>query len=102
MPVDAIASSRLIYATTPIKRLPLVKSRLKHDYGKTVTFDYLSHRDGCHRIAEYETQVCIDRFVQHIPEKHFRMINFYDLLVNRVRGQWHQKPTRYQASNRNP
>lgn len=36
----------------------------------------------------YETEEFIDRFVQHIPDKHFRMINFYGFLANRVRGQW--------------
>ncbi|WP_414144386.1 transposase [Burkholderia territorii] len=37
---------------------------------------------------EMDTQAFIDRFVQHIPDKHFRLINFYGFLANRVRGQW--------------
>ncbi|MEX3582781.1 MAG: transposase [Burkholderia sp.] len=71
-----------------IKRPPLSQSRLRHYDGKTVAFDYLNHRDARHRIAEYETQAFIERFVQHIPDKHFRLINFYGFLANRVRGQW--------------
>lgn len=71
-----------------IKRPPLSQSRLKHYDGKTVAFDYLNHRDGRHRVEEYETQAFIERFVQHIPDKHFRLINFYGFLANRVRGQW--------------
>ncbi|MEX3605703.1 MAG: hypothetical protein VB142_03525 [Burkholderia sp.] len=31
------------------------------------------------------------RFVEHVPDKHFRMINFYGFLANRVRGQWPPK-----------
>jgi Putative transposase/Transposase zinc-binding domain len=71
-----------------IKRPPLSQSRLKHYDGKTVAFDYLNHRDGQHRVAVYEHDEFIERLVQHIPDKHFRMINFYGFLANRVRGQW--------------
>jgi len=71
-----------------IKRPPLSQSRLKHYDGKTVAFEYLNHRNGRHQVAVYETEEFIDRFVQHIPDKHFRMINFYGFLANRVRGQW--------------
>ena len=71
-----------------IKRPPLSQSRLKHYDGKTVAFDYLDHRDGKHRVAVYEKEEFIARFVEHIPDKHFRMINFYGFLANRVRAQW--------------
>jgi hypothetical protein len=71
-----------------IKRPPLSQSRLAHYDGKTVSFDYLDHRTGKHRTAHYDGEEFIGRFVQHIPEKHFRMINFYGFLANRVRGQW--------------
>ena len=70
-----------------IKRPPLSQSRLKHYDGKTVAFEYLDHRSGKHRTAHYDTEEFIDRFVQHIPDKHFRMINFYGFLANRVRGK---------------
>nr|WP_028232028.1 transposase [Paraburkholderia mimosarum] len=55
-----------------IKRPPLSQSRLKHYDGRTVAFDYLNHRDGRHRVAQFEMETFIDRLVQHIPEKHFR------------------------------
>jgi hypothetical protein len=71
-----------------IKRPPLSQSRLKHYDGKTVAFDYLDHKTGKHRTAHYDAEEFIDRFVQHIPDKHFRMINFYGFLANRVRGKW--------------
>jgi hypothetical protein len=70
-----------------IKRPPLSQSRLKHYDGKTVAFDYLDHRTAQHRTAHYDTEEFIRRFVQHIPEKHFRMVNFYGFLANRVRGK---------------
>jgi hypothetical protein len=70
-----------------IKRPPLSQSRLKHYDGKTVAFDYLDHNTNTHKTAIYETQDFIHRFVQHIPDKHFRMINFYGFLANRVRSK---------------
>ncbi|MEX3583119.1 MAG: transposase [Burkholderia sp.] len=66
-----------------IKRPRLSQSRLMHYDGKTVTVDYLNHRGGQHRIAECETQAFIGRFVEHIPDKHFRMINVYDAGITR-------------------
>lgn len=69
-----------------IKRPPLSQSRLKHYDGRTVAFDYLNHRDGQHRVAMYETEEFVARFVQHTPDKHFRVINFYGFPANRVRG----------------
>lgn len=69
-----------------IKRPPLSQSRLRHYDGKTVAFEFLDHRTGRHRIAVHDTDAFIDRFVQHIPDKHFRMINFYGFLANRLRG----------------
>ncbi len=71
-----------------IKRPPLSQSRLKHYDGKTVAFDYLDHKTGKHRTALYDKEEFIGRFVQHIPDKHFRMINFYGFLANRVRGKF--------------
>lgn len=71
-----------------IKRPPLSQSRLEHYDGKSVAFRYLDHRSGKHRTARYATDEFIGRLVQHIPDKHFRMINFYGFLANRVRGQW--------------
>lgn len=70
-----------------IKRPPLSQSRLRHYDGKTVAFEYLDHRTGQHRLAVHETGEFIQRFVQHIPDKHFRMINFYGFLANRLRGK---------------
>lgn len=70
-----------------IKRLPLSQSRLKHYDGRTVAFEYLNHRDGQHRVAMYESEEFIARFVRHTPDKHFRMVNLYGFLANRVRGQ---------------
>ena len=74
------------YLGSYIKRPPFAQSRLKHYDGKEVLFEYLDHNTNQKKTATFETQVFIDRFVKHIPEPNFRLINYYGILANRVRG----------------
>ena len=70
-----------------IKRPPLSLSRLVHYDGKRVIFNYLNHTTDNHEQATFEAEEFIARFTQHIPDKHFRLINYYGFLANRVRGK---------------
>ena len=70
-----------------LKRSPLSQSRLAHYDGKTVTFNYLNHRNQKYQKATFDTNEFIHRFIQHIPDKGFRMILYYGFLVNRVSGK---------------
>ncbi|MFM0386965.1 transposase [Paraburkholderia dipogonis] len=85
-----------------IERPPLSQSRLKHYDGRMVAFDHLTHRDDRHRVAVYETEEFIARFIQHIPDKHFRMINFRGFLANRGRDQWLPRCMRCRISPSRP
>ena len=69
------------------KRPPLSQSRLKHYDGKKVFFDYLNHKTKNHEEACYEKEEFIGRFIKHIPDKYFRMINYYGFLAQRVSGE---------------
>jgi hypothetical protein len=70
-----------------IKRPPLSQSRLEHYDGTKVTFNYLNHKTGKYQKGTYSTDEFIQRFIQHIPDKGFRMIRYYGILANRVRGK---------------
>lgn len=70
-----------------LKRPPLSQSRLKHYDGKEVFFDFLNHKTKKHEEARFEKEEFIERFVKHIPDKHFRMINYYGFLAQRVSGE---------------
>ena len=70
-----------------ITRPPLAMSRLKHYDGSTVTFEYLDHKTKKHRLKVCDAMDFIARFIQHIPEKGFRMIRHYGFLANRVRSK---------------
>ena len=70
-----------------LKRPPLAQSRLLHYDGQTVIFDFLNHATGTHQSALYGAEAFIARFVQHIPDKGFRMIRYYGFLAHRVRSK---------------
>ena len=70
-----------------IKRPPLAQSRLKHYDGRNVVFNYLDHRTKTKRDFHCSISSFIERLTQNIPEKYFRMIRYYGILSNRMRGQ---------------
>ena len=73
------------YIGAYVKRPPLAMSRLKHYDGQEVVFEYLDHKTKTKQINRMDALSFMKRFVQHIPEKGFRMINYYGFLANRVR-----------------
>ncbi len=75
------------YLGSYIKRPPISLSRLKHYDGAEVKFQYFDHYTKTKKTLLLSAFEFIARFIQHIPEKHFRMINYYGFLANRVRGQ---------------
>ena len=70
-----------------LKKPPLSQSRLEHYDGKKVTFEYLNHRTGKHQTTTFDKDEFIQRFTQHIPDKHFCSIRYYGVLANRVRSK---------------
>lgn len=76
----------ITYLGRYVKRPPLSQSRLAHYDGREVTFNYLNHRNGKYKDLTLSTVEFIKRFIQHIPEKGFRMIRYYGFLANRVRS----------------
>ena len=75
------------YLGSYIKRPPISMSRLKHYDGTDVRFQYFDHKTKNNKFEKLDSFTFIKKFIQHIPEKHFRMINYYGFLANRVRGQ---------------
>ena len=69
-----------------IKRPPLAMSRLVHYDGQQVIFNFLDHTSGNHQTATFEAEAFLERFVQHIPDKGFRLIRYYGFLAHRVRS----------------
>ncbi len=69
------------------KRPPIAESKLRHFDGHSVTLKYLDHSTKTYRDFQFTAEEFVGRFVQHIPDAGFRMIRYYGLLANRVRGK---------------
>jgi hypothetical protein len=83
-----------------IKRPPIAQSRLKHYDGNEVIFNFLNHKTANHENFHCSTEEFIERFIQHIPEKYFRLIRYYGFLANRNRKKY--LPMVYTAINQQP
>ena len=83
-----------------IKRPPIAQSRLKHYDGNEVIFNFLNHKTKNHENFHCSTEEFISRFIQHIPEKYFRLIRYYGFLANRNRK--HYLPIVYATINQQP
>lgn len=70
-----------------LKRPPCSYARLAHYQGKDVSFEHLNHQTGKYQTAVFEKEEFIERLTKHIPDKGARMIRYYGLLANRVRGK---------------
>jgi len=80
-----------------IKRPPIAHSRLKHYDGNKVVFNFLNHKTKQHNDFHCSAQEFIRRFIQHFPEKGFRLIRYYGFLANRIRSE--KLPRVYTALN---
>ena len=70
-----------------IKRPPIADSKLKHYDGKNVIFKYLDHKTNKYLESSFSVFDFIARLIQHIPDTNFRVIRYYGILANRVRGK---------------
>lgn len=75
------------YLARYVKRPPIAQSKLRHYDGACIIFDYRDHASKSHRQFKASTDEFITRFIQHIPDVGFRMIRYYGVLANRVRGR---------------
>ena len=75
------------YLGSYVKRPPIAESKLRHYDGHEVTFNYLDHTTKSRKNLTLTAEQFIGRFVQHIPDKNFRMIRYYGFLANRLRGK---------------
>ena len=75
------------YLSRYLKRPPIAESKLKHYNGDEIIFHYLDHNTKTFRNFALTIEQFIARFVQHIPDKNYRMIRYYGFLSNRTRGK---------------
>ncbi len=70
-----------------IKRPAIANSRLAHYNGASLLFKFLNHRIKQTQYTKLHPFDFITRFIQHLPEKGFRLIRYFGFLANRLRAQ---------------
>ena len=69
------------------KKPPIAMSKIKHFDSHSVTFEFLNHRTKKYNKTTITIEDFFDRFIQHIPEKFFKMTRYYGLFATAVRGK---------------
>ena len=67
------------YISRYLGRPPIATSRIDAYNGDSVTFHYKRHEDEKLVVETLPALDFISRLIQHIPEKHFKMIRYYGL-----------------------
>ncbi|AYV25068.1 hypothetical protein ECB94_27600 (plasmid) [Vibrio mediterranei] len=66
-----------------LKRPPISPSHLRHSFkGCQMTFDYLKHRTVQSESLTLSHEALIGPIIEHIPDKHFKIICYYGFLSN--------------------
>lgn len=66
-----------------LKRPPVAASQLRHYRGGAVVHQYYDHRTQQHKRQKISQEEMLQRYVSHIPARHFKMVRYY---ANRKRG----------------
>ncbi|MCT4700494.1 transposase [Enterobacteriaceae bacterium H20N1] len=61
-------------------------SQLRHYRSGAVVHQYYDHRTQQHKRQKISQEEMLQRYVSHIPARHFKMVRYYDFLANRKRG----------------
>ncbi len=69
-----------------LKRPPVAASQLRHYRGGAVVHQYYDHRTQQHKRQKISQEEMLQRYVSHIPARHFKMVRYYGFLANRKRG----------------
>jgi len=70
-----------------LKRPPIGETRIKEYNGKTVTYEYLDHRNDTVDTMTLPVLEFLGRLISHIPDKNFRNIRYFGFLSCRTRGK---------------
>ena len=83
-PVERLVIYLVKYVSSP----PISIRRIENYDGRTVTFRYEEHRKGetTESLPVFEF---IERMIQHLPEKNFRMVRYYGIYARPVRRKCH-------------
>nr|WP_250648591.1 transposase [Serratia marcescens] len=70
-----------------LKHPPVAASQLRHYRGGTVVHQNYDHRTQQYKRQKISQEEMLQRYISHIPTRHFKMVRYYGFLANRKRGQ---------------
>lgn len=70
-----------------LKHPPVSLSRLYHYGGGAVTLTYKNHKTKRLKQLKISLDTFIEKLIQHIPDRHFRMIRYYGFLSHAKRSE---------------
>ncbi|XYK50601.1 IS91 family transposase [Serratia bockelmannii] len=76
-----------------LKRPPVATSQLHHYRGGAVVHQYYDHRTQQHKRQKISQEEMLQRYVSHIPARHFKMMRYYGFLANRKRARYCRRST---------
>lgn len=76
--------STINYVGRYAKRPPIAETRILDYFEEKITFVYRDHRSKSDVSYRLPVSLFIERLIQHIPPKGFRVVRYYGLLANRV------------------
>jgi hypothetical protein len=65
-----------------LNRPPMAASQLRHDRGGALAHQYYDHRTQ----QKISLEELLQRYISHIPARHFKMVRYYGFLANRKRS----------------
>lgn len=71
-----------------LKRPPIGETRIKHYDGQQVTFSYFDHHDKSEHSMTLPVFDFIKRLINHIPDRYFRVVRYYNWLSTRTRNKY--------------
>lgn len=71
-----------------LKRPPIGETRIKDYDGENVTFAYFDHHEKKEHHMKIPSFDFISRLIAHIPDRHFRVVRYYNWLSTRTRNQY--------------
>ncbi len=65
---------------------PVAASQLRYYRGGGVVHKYYDHRTQQYKRQKISQEEILQRYISHIPARHFKMVRYYGFLANRKRG----------------
>ena len=83
---DSDHKKNINYFARYLKRPPLADTRIEKYDSEYVTFNFFDHHEKKHTRKTLTVHEFIAHVIQHIPDKHFKLIRYYGIFANRIRG----------------